>query len=765
MGWEEDQRRRKLLGKKRNDRTFSSTPEQFPPTLNTATESTNNNPAARRASNTPSVSQERKLKDSSTLKNQTQQRLSQAEIFERAKANLAIHCFQGESSSEKIEGKPKAPLRKTPPHKVNKSDEFNPFGAKSDDSNPSDPKFGLTYSMFGSRGDDDGDDSESHSDDNINGAPLKKRLKTSTMGKKTLTLNGRKQTWISGNALGALSSDSDDDNENLRIAQQLAASRASKKSSDDRIPSSPSKNPSDVENDEEIDFEVYNQYKKEQAQSRQNKPNKSSSGHMTSLRLQRIKSKAVPIEAVSSRMDKMSKWKKKVDEPPNREGYNNTSAQKKRRKMEDSLFNAIGDKDDGEEDEISTDNFSEPDTSTQSQSQVFTQTSDPDGLHPELDNVLLPVSELTPFILKKDYAVPAAMNRYLQAFQREGIQFLFEHFSSGRGCILGDDMGLGKTCQSIGLLLALMEKSGTNRDQDKIFDNQEAVLEILKEERRAVDNIYYGNNEHNPDSQDGRKNKTVKRSRHSPVLVISPASVVKNWMRELRQWGHFAAYSIETGAQDQRAEIFENFRLGLAEVLVISNSLFSKKEIFVSLMQIEWNLIIVDEFHEYKNDKTSKHRSVKELSVKRKIPVIGLTGTAFQNDIIEVFNLAEICQPGKLGEKKQFEVYFSRTIKQGAKKNATTKAKELGAKRQEELHLLLKGITLSRKKSDFKEILDLKSKTENAIFCELSPLQKRMYTHMLTLPEYDIQIRKNQPCDCGINNKFFETIRKMEEER
>lgn len=46
-----------------------------------------------------------------------------------------------------------------------------------------------------------------------------------------------------------------------------------------------------------------------------------------------------------------------------------------------------------------------------------------------------------------DSQVPAPLNQYLRDYQREGIQFLYDHYREGEGAVLGDDMGLGKTVQ------------------------------------------------------------------------------------------------------------------------------------------------------------------------------------------------------------------------------------------------------------------------------------------------------------------------------
>ena len=49
---------------------------------------------------------------------------------------------------------------------------------------------------------------------------------------------------------------------------------------------------------------------------------------------------------------------------------------------------------------------------------------------------------------KVNHKVPAAINRYLQEYQRYGIQFVHSLLVRGIGCILGDDMGLGKTSKA-----------------------------------------------------------------------------------------------------------------------------------------------------------------------------------------------------------------------------------------------------------------------------------------------------------------------------
>lgn len=61
-----------------------------------------------------------------------------------------------------------------------------------------------------------------------------------------------------------------------------------------------------------------------------------------------------------------------------------------------------------------------------------------------------PPSALVPLNLRRLNGtidqVPAAINRYLTPYQREGVSFIHGRVVEGKGAILGDDMGLGKVC-------------------------------------------------------------------------------------------------------------------------------------------------------------------------------------------------------------------------------------------------------------------------------------------------------------------------------
>lgn len=98
--------------------------------------------------------------------------------------------------------------------------------------------------------------------------------------------------------------------------------------------------------------------------------------------------------------------------------------------------------------------------------------------------------------------VPASIAKFLRPYQAEGVKFLHNLYSLDSGGILADDMGLGKTIQVVAFLAALFGKTGTIKDR-----SSRSFLQNNKGRKRA--------------------------------LIVSPASVLYNWERELQTWGWF----------------------------------------------------------------------------------------------------------------------------------------------------------------------------------------------------------------------------------
>lgn len=70
----------------------------------------------------------------------------------------------------------------------------------------------------------------------------------------------------------------------------------------------------------------------------------------------------------------------------------------------------------------------------------------------------------------------------------------------------------------------------------------------------------------------------------------------------------------------------------------------------------------------------------------------------------------------------------------------------------------LKKLLIERRKED---VLVLPDKTEKVVMCELSPLQKQVYRHILSLPDFELVKTAGSPCDCGINAGFFQRVHRL----
>ncbi|XP_014678892.1 PREDICTED: uncharacterized protein LOC106818734 [Priapulus caudatus] len=88
--------------------------------------------------------------------------------------------------------------------------------------------------------------------------------------------------------------------------------------------------------------------------------------------------------------------------------------------------------------------------------------------HPKVPHRLSPDGEL-PVV-----EIPAPINQHLRDYQREGVEFLYRHYRSVSGAILGDDMGLGKTVQvrrrRLDVVMTTFETFRLNVDELNEFD-------------------------------------------------------------------------------------------------------------------------------------------------------------------------------------------------------------------------------------------------------------------------------------------------------
>jgi SNF2 family DNA or RNA helicase len=165
------------------------------------------------------------------------------------------------------------------------------------------------------------------------------------------------------------------------------------------------------------------------------------------------------------------------------------------------------------------------------------------------------------------------------------------------------------------------------------------------------------------------------------------------------------------------------------------------------LEEIRWNIIVMDEGHVVKNDRTVLYKACMKLTHARSRIV--LSGTPIQNKLGELWSLLSvITNPMGWMDKSSFEDRYEKPIALSKSYKASLEAARIGQVREEELRVIVRKYYISRKKESLSGDSALKGKEDYIILCDLSDLQKRMYQYVLSLPDFDNIRRQYEPCAC-----------------
>ncbi|KAG1649713.1 DNA repair and recombination protein RAD54B [Nymphon striatum] len=296
-----------------------------------------------------------------------------------------------------------------------------------------------------------------------------------------------------------------------------------------------------------------------------------------------------------------------------------------------------------------------------------------------------------------DVVVDPHLALKLRPHQKEGIIFLYECVMGFRnnghlGAILADDMGLGKTLQSISLIWTLLKQGPYGG------------LPIFKR-----------------------------------VVIVTPSSLVMNWLQEFKQWLGAERISVFGVTQNNKVEDF--IKSSLHSVLIISYEMFLRSSTI--LEHIKFDLIICDEGHRLKNANIKTTSIISNTSIKRRIV---LTGTPIQNDMQEFFSIVEFCNPGILGTYTGFKKIYEDPILKSNQPKATKDEKDIGEKRAAALNRLISLFTLRRTSEVINKFLPPKGKIH---------ISKEVIFYQFLL----IQSSQCNAIDCSNHvSEFFEMV-------
>jgi SNF2 family DNA or RNA helicase len=130
------------------------------------------------------------------------------------------------------------------------------------------------------------------------------------------------------------------------------------------------------------------------------------------------------------------------------------------------------------------------------------------------------------------------------------------------------------------------------------------------------------------------------------VLILVPASLVTQWAFELNTKFYIPAMT------QRKSYIWEQ-----ADVVVSSIDTAKREPHREIIFKQDYDLIIIDEAHKLKNNKTKNYEFVQSL--KKKFCLL-LTATPIQNRIEEIFNLVSLLKPGHLGNESVFYEKYKR---------------------------------------------------------------------------------------------------------
>ena len=275
--------------------------------------------------------------------------------------------------------------------------------------------------------------------------------------------------------------------------------------------------------------------------------------------------------------------------------------------------------------------------------------------------------------LTKYNEILSKYGKTLYKHQEDGIKFLL----SRNGCILADDMGLGKSMQSI---IAALE-SGAEK-----------------------------------------------------ILIVTTSSTKINWEREIN------VFCNETTIIDGKKWDSNKFTIINFDILKNFHSLPAVKKrkegepepiLIRDIVNTKFDLCIVDEAHNLKNNDSIRGKIMVDVCVKYNIPKVWLlTGTPVTNRPMDFFNLLKLIKSPIANNWKHYALrycdgrQFFRTLKNGQRKQIWLTD---GASNLEELANKTKNILLRRLKTD---AIDMPDKIVTPMYHQLDSKGWKMYEQL-----------------------------------
>ena len=270
---------------------------------------------------------------------------------------------------------------------------------------------------------------------------------------------------------------------------------------------------------------------------------------------------------------------------------------------------------------------------------------------------------------------PDGFSGQLRAYQRDGLGWMSFLRTFGFGGCLADDMGLGKTVQVL------------------------ALLEHRRQLRAAAGAAASSNG-------NGNGTAHVNNAPAGPSLVVVPRSLVFNWKQEaarftptLRVLDHTSA------AREKDSKHFQNYDVVLTTYGTLRRDAAYFKD-------VRFDYAVLDEAQAIKNAASESAKATRLLKADHRL---ALSGTPVQNHLGELWSLFEFLNPGMMGAASAFKEIGIGAV------DSDPHARTVLAK-------ALRPFILRRTKEQVAP--ELPEKTEQTLFCEMEPDQRKLYDEL-----------------------------------
>ena len=197
-----------------------------------------------------------------------------------------------------------------------------------------------------------------------------------------------------------------------------------------------------------------------------------------------------------------------------------------------------------------------------------------------------------------------------------------------------------------------------------------------------------------------------KRRKLPPSLVVVPRSLIFNWMQEAARFTPKLRVLDNTGiGRAKPGEHFDKFDIILTTYGTLLRDI-------VDLKDYEFDYAILDEAQAIKNANSQSAKAVRLIQAEHRL---ALSGTPVENHLGELWSLFEFLNPGMLGKAAEM----------GKADFGLRKADEQGRL------LLAKALRPYLLRRSMEQVAkDLPAKSEQTIYCDLEPAQRKLYDEL-----------------------------------